>query len=87
MNNAHQGVLHSFLRHYLQWQILVPFVEVTMQKLKPLHLFVELVAKAPNLKTSRTALSNFVAALNALDKVEFNGGWKGRGREGDNRVN
>lgn len=72
VNNAHQGVLHSFLRHYLQWQILVPFIEVALQKLKPLHLFIELVAKAPNLKTSRTAISNFVAALNSLDRAEFN---------------
>lgn len=67
-------MLHSFLRHFLQWQILVPVIEVVMERLKPVRLYIEMVEKAPNIKTSREAISHFVKALNELERVEFNGG-------------
>lgn len=73
MNNPYQGALHTYLRHYLQWQILVPFVEVARERLRPIQLYIELVAKAPNIKTSRVAIGNFVDALNSLNKADFNG--------------
>lgn len=75
MNNPYQGCLHSFLRHFLQWQILVPVIEVVMERLKPVRLYIEMVEKAPTIKQSREAISHFVKALNDLERVEFNGEW------------
>lgn len=72
-NNPYQGVLHSFLRHFLQWQIIVPAIEVLMERLRPVRLYIEMVEKAPNIRTSREAISHFVKAVKELEKADFNG--------------
>lgn len=72
-NNPYQGILHSFLRHYLQWQILVPVIEVVMDRLRPIRLFIDMVEKAPNIKTAREAIGHFVKALNDLPHAAYNG--------------
>lgn len=44
-----------------------------MERLRPVRLYIEMVEKAPNIRTSREAISHFVKAVKELEKADFNG--------------
>lgn len=72
-NHPFQGVLHSFLRHNQQWQTIEPFVEVSLDRLKPVRSLIDNISSSYYMPAVRSAINTFLVKMEGMNVDEYNG--------------
>lgn len=66
LNNVSQGLLHTFIRHWDQWETVIPEIRTLLQgELAPIQQFLQQIQSARTSVTARNAAQNLQRFLSS----------------------